>query len=689
MAYGSVKVDTIVGTNKTLTTDNVVTTDDTGTVTSTMISDGTIVNGDINASAAIADTKLATISTAGKVSNSATTATDGNTASAIVARDASGNFSAGTVTAALSGNATTASALATARTIALGGDVSGSASFDGSANVTITATVADDSHAHVVSNVDGLQSALDAKAPLASPALTGVPTAPTAATGTNTTQVATTAFVATAVASGVAGVIDAAPAALDTLNELAAALGDDASFSTTVTNSIATKLPLSGGQMTGNITFSSTQTVDGRDLSVDGAKLDGIESGATADQTASEILTAIKTVDGAGSGLDADTLDGVEGASYAQLASPTFTGTPAAPTAAVGTNTTQLATTAFVNAEIANDAPTKTGGGASGTWGINVTGNAGTATTLQTARTIGGVSFDGSASINLPGVNTTGNQNTSGSSASCTGNAATATTLQTARTINGVSFNGSANITVEPYVEDDNTTNASRYVIFTDNSTGGFKRLNEDSNFYYNPSTNTLTASTFSGSLSGNASTSSSCTGNAATATSLQTARSISLTGDLNGTASFDGSANISISTQVNDNSHNHVISNVSNLQSSLDAKAALGSAQTFTAAQRGTVSSLSSSSSITPNFATANNFSLSLGTNTTINNPSNLTAGQSGAIAITYSGAYTVAFGSYWKFAGGTAPTATSTSGKTDLLVYYVESSTRISAQLLLNMGG
>ncbi|MCN2484924.1 tail fiber protein, partial [Escherichia coli] len=73
----------------------------------------------------------------------------------------------------------------------------------------------------------------------------------------------------------------------------------------------------------------------------------------------------------------------------------------------------------------------------------NTTGNAATATKLQTARTIGGVSFDGTANINLPGVNTTGNQNT-------TGNSATATKLQTARTINGVSFDGSANISLSP-----------------------------------------------------------------------------------------------------------------------------------------------------------------------------------------------------------------------------------------------
>lgn len=82
-----------------------------GTITSAMILDGTIVNTDISASASIADTKLATIATAGKVSNSATTAASANTASAIVARDPSGNFSAGTITAALSGNASSASAV--------------------------------------------------------------------------------------------------------------------------------------------------------------------------------------------------------------------------------------------------------------------------------------------------------------------------------------------------------------------------------------------------------------------------------------------------------------------------------------------------------------------------------------------------------------------------------------------------
>jgi hypothetical protein len=77
-----------------------------GAVTAGKYAAGSIVNADVNAAAAIADTKLATISTAGKVSNSATTATNANSASAIVARDASGNFSAGTITATLTGNVT-------------------------------------------------------------------------------------------------------------------------------------------------------------------------------------------------------------------------------------------------------------------------------------------------------------------------------------------------------------------------------------------------------------------------------------------------------------------------------------------------------------------------------------------------------------------------------------------------------
>jgi len=157
-------------------------------------------------------------------------------------------------------------------------------------------------------------------------------------------------------------------------------------------------------------------------------------------------------------------------------ASPTFTGTPLAPTAAVGTNTTQIATTAFVNAEIANDAPAKDGTGATGTWGISISGNAATATSATSATTatnatnVALTTSTTASAFKVPFANTTNattgnygllqdstatftynpstNTLTVGTvSGALSGNATTATTLQTARTINGTSFNGSANIT--------------------------------------------------------------------------------------------------------------------------------------------------------------------------------------------------------------------------------------------------
>lgn len=131
-------------------------------------------------------------------------------------------------------------------TITLSGDVSGSATMTNLANVTITTTVADNSHDHTISNVTGLQGALDLKANLASPALTGTPTAPTASASVNTTQIATTAYVTTAVNN----LINAAPGALDTLNELATALGNDPNFATTINNSLATKAPLVSASLT-------------------------------------------------------------------------------------------------------------------------------------------------------------------------------------------------------------------------------------------------------------------------------------------------------------------------------------------------------------------------------------------------------------------------------------------------------
>ena len=111
--------------------------------------------------------------------------------------------------------------------------------------------------------------------------------------------------------------------------------------------------------------------------------------------------------------------------------------------------------------------------------------------------------------------------------------------------------------------------------------------------------------------------------------------------------------------------------------------------AQSFSAAQRGAISALTDGTTITADFALANNFSVTLGGNRTLANPSNLTAGQSGAIFISQdgTGSRTLAFGSYWDFSGGTAPTLTTTASAVDLLVYTVRSTTSIHAQLITNL--
>lgn len=121
------------------------------------------------------------------------------------------------------------------------------------------------------------------------------------------------------------------------------------------------------------------------------------------------------------------------------------------------------------------------------------------------------------------------------------------------------------------------------------------------------------------------------------------------------------------------------------------NGKASLSTAQTFTAAQRGTVSAIGAvaAGTTTLDFATANNFSMSLpaGGTVTLGNPSNLVAGQSGVITITQNSgtAALLTYGGYWKFQGG-APAVSTTLSSVNTLVYFVESSTRISAVLRTN---
>jgi hypothetical protein len=131
----------------------------------------------------------------------------------------------------------------------------------------------------------------------------------------------------------------------------------------------------------------------------------------------------------------------------------------------------------------------------SGTWN----GSAISDTYLSTISTAGKVSNSATTATNantasaIVARDASGNFSAGTITAALSGNATTATTLQTARTINGTSFNGSANIVVEPYVENDDSTNATRYITFVDSTTAGYQRLNEDSNFTINPSTGTVT----------------------------------------------------------------------------------------------------------------------------------------------------------------------------------------------------
>ncbi len=247
--------DTQTLTNKTINAAN----NTISGITSSMITDGTIVNADINASAAIAYSKLALTGAivSADIANDTIVNADINTAAAIAATKIAGTA----VTQADTGTVT--STMIADGTI-VNGDINASAAIDWT-KIAPSSTVSATELGYLDGVTSAIQTQIDSKlatstasstyAPLASPALTGVPTAPTAAANTNTTQIATTAYVQTELADLVAS----APSTLDTLNELASALGNDASFSTTVTNSIAAKLPLAGGTMTGAIAMGTNK----------------------------------------------------------------------------------------------------------------------------------------------------------------------------------------------------------------------------------------------------------------------------------------------------------------------------------------------------------------------------------------------------------------------------------------------
>ena len=253
--------------------------DQTAAEIKTLLNSNGIVNANVDASAAIAGTKISpdcgsqAISTTGTGSslgrlrisnvNPFIELIDTNNNSDFSIRGSSGNFVIRDDT-----NAASRLTINSSGTVDVAGNLDVGAGLDVTGNITVSGTV---DGVDIAANNTLLGGLTNSNGVL----LNGV-TASTQGSSDNTTKVATTAYVTTAINN----LINGAPGSLDTLNELAAAMADDAAFSTTVTNSLATKLNLSGGQITGNITCSGSQTFDGRDLSVDGTKLDGIAANA-------------------------------------------------------------------------------------------------------------------------------------------------------------------------------------------------------------------------------------------------------------------------------------------------------------------------------------------------------------------------------------------------------------------------
>ncbi|WP_077766748.1 tail fiber protein, partial [Escherichia coli] len=192
-----------------------------------------------------------------------------------------------------------------------------------------------------------INNALALKAPLASPAFTGTPTAPTASQGTNSTQIANTAFVKAAITA----LINGAPGTLDTLKEIAAAINNDPNFSTTINNALALKAPLASPAFTGTPTAPTasqgTNSTQIANTAFVKAAITALINGAPGTlDTLKEIAAAINN--------DPNFSTTINNALAlkAPLASPALTGIPTAPTAAQGTNNTQIATTAYVRAAI-------------------------------------------------------------------------------------------------------------------------------------------------------------------------------------------------------------------------------------------------------------------------------------------------------------------------------------------------
>ncbi|EES4115775.1 phage tail protein, partial [Escherichia coli] len=333
-----------------------------------------------------------------------------------------------------------------------------------------------------------INNALALKAPLASPALTGIPTAPTAAQGTNNTQIATTAYVRAAISA----LVGSSPEALDTLNELAAALGNDPNFATTMTNALAGKQPLDAtltalaGLATGANKlpyFTGTDTISQTDLTSVGRDILAKTSVLAVIQyldlrelgTSGEKIPLLSTANKWGARQTFN--GGITGALTGNADTATKLKT------AININGVRFDGSADININtlVSRGRVTALEANAQGTSGIQLyeAYNNGYPSTYGNVLHLKGATAAGEGELfigwsgtsgdhapvhirsrrdtdsanwsewaqvytskdSIPGVNAKGDQDTSG-------NAATATKLQTACTINGVSFDGSTDITL-------------------------------------------------------------------------------------------------------------------------------------------------------------------------------------------------------------------------------------------------
>ena len=159
-------------------------------------------------------------------------------------------------------------------------------------------------------------------------------------------------------------------------------------------------------------------------------------------------------------------------------------------------------------------------------------------------------------------------------------------------------------------------------------------------------------------------------------------------TSKISGAVTSIGSHGLATSATTDTTNASNIASGTLN-NARLSGVGLLDTAQNWTKGQRGEITALSDGATITPDFADSNNFSVTLAGNRTLANPSNLTAGQSGSIFVTQdgTGSRTLAYGSYWDFVGGTAPTLTTTASKIDRIDYVVRTTGSIHAVASLDL--